>query len=127
MPYTKEKQDEYNKEYYPKNKERIKANRRKYYRENVEKCVAAVRYKDLSDEAKKNKTDKQREDRKNFPEKHRARKMVGRAVKSGKLVRGLCEMCGHSTVEAHHDDYSKPLDVRWLCRYHHRVVEGRTI
>lgn len=37
----------------------------------------------------------------------------------GKLIPGPCEMCGGKTVEMHHDDYSKPLKVRWLCRAHH--------
>ena len=30
-------------------------------------------------------------------------------------------------VEAHHDDYFKPLDVRWLCFRHHRELHGQTI
>lgn len=49
------------------------------------------------------------------------------AVKRGDLVKGPCERCVPSgkrpyfrRVEAHHDDYDKPLDVRWFCRSHHR-------
>ena len=44
---------------------------------------------------------------------------VYRAVQRGALVRMPCEVCGNKQADAHHDDYSKPLDVRWLCRAHH--------
>lgn len=39
--------------------------------------------------------------------------------KRGKLVPEPCEVCGEK-AEKHHDDYSKPLGVRWLCPTHHR-------
>jgi hypothetical protein len=48
------------------------------------------------------------------------------AIRSGKLVRGLCEVCGAAKPEAHHDDYSKPLDVRWLCSKHHKQLHRET-
>jgi hypothetical protein len=32
---------------------------------------------------------------------------------------------GTVKAEAHHDDYSKPFEVRWLCRMHHRAVHGQ--
>lgn len=50
---------------------------------------------------------------------------VASALKRGLLVRGRCEVCGEERVEAHHDDYSRPLDIRWLCRTHHRRLHGR--
>ena len=54
-----------------------------------------------------------------YPEKVKARKDVYRAVKSGLLVKQPCEVCGCLSVEAHHENYSKPLSVRWLCTKHH--------
>jgi hypothetical protein len=48
-----------------------------------------------------------------------ARSMTVVAIETGRLVRGPCEVCGHAKTDAHHDDYSRPLDIRWLCRDHH--------
>jgi len=33
-----------------------------------------------------------------------------------------CEVCGATPALRHHDDYSKPLDIRWLCPLHHKAV-----
>lgn len=53
---------------------------------------------------------------------YRAGQAVHKAVKKGELFRGPCEVCGTTkNIDAHHDDYSKPLDVRWLCRKHHQM------
>lgn len=49
----------------------------------------------------------------------KARSAVANAVRDGRLLREPCEVCGKEKVDAHHDDYSKPLQVRWLCRAHH--------
>jgi hypothetical protein len=51
----------------------------------------------------------------------RAYQAVQYALKRGRLIRSPCEICKTEPVEAHHDDYSKPLDVRWLCRQHHAI------
>lgn len=56
---------------------------------------------------------------KRHPEKRAAHIVVGNALRDGKLLRQPCEVCGDVIAEAHHDDYSKPLDVRWLCKRHH--------
>ncbi len=54
------------------------------------------------------------------PEKYNAHKAVSVAIKNGTLVRSNCEKCRSIKAHAHHDDYSRPLDVRWLCAAHHR-------
>ena len=54
------------------------------------------------------------------PEKARAHNAVNNAIRDGKLERQPCEVCGtKKSVHAHHDDYAKPFDVRWLCAVHH--------
>lgn len=52
-------------------------------------------------------------------EKYRAHLTVQRAINSGELVKDGCEICGSLQTDAHHDNYSEPLKVRWLCRQHH--------
>lgn len=54
-------------------------------------------------------------------ERHRAHVQVNKAIAAGKLTRQPCEVCGVAEpIHAHHDDYRKPLKVRWLCPMHHR-------
>lgn len=48
-----------------------------------------------------------------------ARVAVKNALARADLVRRPCEKCGDPKSEGHHDDYAKPLEVRWLCRTHH--------
>ena len=51
----------------------------------------------------------------------RAKDTVYYYVANGGLKRLSCKVCGTTIgVQAHHDDYNKPLDVIWLCRKHHR-------
>ena len=52
------------------------------------------------------------------PVKRKAVNAVNNALRDGRLERQPCETCG-AIAQAHHDDYSKPLDVRWLCTKHH--------
>lgn len=57
-----------------------------------------------------------------------AHKMVSMAVKHGDLVCPKhCEQCGKQDglIDAHHTDYSKPLDVIWLCRACHLIAHGK--
>lgn len=44
---------------------------------------------------------------------------VHKALVVGTLIREACRDCGAEKVQAHHPDYSKPLDVIWLCRRCH--------
>lgn len=53
------------------------------------------------------------------PVQEAARAAVYNAIKRGALVRLPCERCGATPSQGHHDDYAKPLVVRWLCRSCH--------
>jgi len=55
----------------------------------------------------------------NNKHKAEAHRQVKKAIKSGDLVRMPCQICGDRKVHAHHEDYSMPLDVLWLCIKHH--------
>lgn len=55
------------------------------------------------------------------PEQRKAHLKVQNAIKRGRLVKQPCERCGTiKNVQAHHEDYTKPLDVMWLCAKHHK-------
>jgi len=58
----------------------------------------------------------------NLSLKARAHTAVQRARNRGDLVNpGVCSECKSDiAVDGHHDDYKKPLDVRWLCMKCHR-------
>lgn len=44
-------------------------------------------------------------------------------LRAGKLIEEPCRICGNIKAEAHHEDYSKPLDVVWLCNKHHKEAD----
>lgn len=68
---------------------------------------------------KKNGYRNEKKAKKKFPEKEYARRLLQIAVRKGRIIRGTCEVCGKSNGQGHHDDYMKPLDVRWFCPLHH--------
>ena len=63
------------------------------------------------------------------PEKVLARSRMNNAIRKGILARLPCEKCGDPKSQGHHDDYSKPLEVHWMChrchmQEHRRTAEG---
>ena len=51
-----------------------------------------------------------------------AHSAVSYAIRTGRIVKQPCQMCGTEIgIHAHHDDYTKPLDVMWLCVVHHKA------
>ncbi len=90
----------------PSIRDKRKLYRVRHYRENRER---------LNKEA--------RDYRKKYPLKVRAREAVRNALRDGRLHKEPC-YCGEVKVEAHHEDYSRPLNVEWLCNWHHKQKIG---
>lgn len=103
------------------------------HKADVRTNYAAKRGQYQEYEAKRNATEHRRKHRRGAGAKHYwsnhdkaiARIATKRAVREGRLARGPCIVCGDPNTEAHHHDYSKPLDVEWFCFTHHREDHGQ--
>lgn len=101
----------YNRERYARNKEKIRTDIYRYRRENPDAVLAS----------------RLRACRKS-PTHRNAYRAVEAAIDAGALRRpDRCQGCGCDgslhRIEAHHSDYSRPLDVIWLCTPCHRRMD----
>lgn len=98
--------------------------KREHYRKNRDKMREGCR------RWKHDHLDKRREYfrafRKHRAQEARAGQSVRDAVRSGRLDRGPCAICGDTfCVHAHHTDYQDRLNVIWLCPKHHSELHRR--
>ena len=107
---------DYQREYYDRNKAVILERQR----------IPAKAYLQ-TEVGKKNKLANAHRMATKYPDKYKARYTLRNAVRLGHIQKGVCEVCGTGEVESHHNDYSKPLEVRWLCHQHHCELEERWI
>ena len=70
---------------------------------------------------------RQKQRREEDPQKNVARCKVTYALRKGWIKKGECEVGDDclGAVQAHHEDYSKPLEVRWFCFRHHQLLHHR--
>ena len=92
------------------------ADRKDNHRGECKKCHSKKGWKNSLarlDDYNAQRTGRRRED----PRKHKARQAVQDHIKLGDLVRPeKCSKCHKGCKpEAHHADYSKQLDIEWLC------------
>lgn len=136
MAKTKEEKSIENHAYYIAHKEQILANQKgrgvyqhQYYEQNKaiilpRQRITAIAYQQ-TEAGRQNKLANAQRMREKHPEKYKARSILRNAVRLGQIKKKPCEACGLIEVESHHDDYSKPLEVRWFCHQHHCELEGR--
>jgi len=88
---------------------------------NLDRVAEYERDRATRPERKKVQLAYQRRYREINREKIRAQRKVAYYVRTGQMTQRPCEVCGSTTnIHAHHDDYSRPLDVTWLCAKHHK-------
>jgi len=72
-----------------------------------------------------NKTEEYRIWRAKNPLAYKAQMILNYKIKSGEIKRGCCSVCGVEKAQGHHPDYTKPLEVRWLCPIHHAILHAK--
>ena len=96
-----------------------------YYKEYDKERDKTEKRRSMRKEYAKNNPEKIREIKRRWARKNKhkrnAQSKARRAVLSGLLVKpNKCSKCGNKAkIEAHHEDYNKPLDVIWLCNSCH--------
>ena len=88
------------------------------------KLAAYERKRRADPERRSKQLEYQKTTRANNSFKYHARAMTQAAIRTGRLRRMPCSVCGNDNTEAHHEDYSKPLSVTWLCFVHHMERHG---
>lgn len=108
-------------EEYKKNRDAIRARQNEYWKDysvnNREIIIDRNKQYRIDNKEKVNQS--KRDYAKNNRPKIDAKNAVRWEILTGRIKKQPCEICGDSVADAHHDDYSKPLDIRWLCRSHH--------
>lgn len=145
MAYRNENEKEWHKKYREKNREKLRNYSRQYELLNKEELKIKRKSSEETRALRRDRDDvnreKIREKQKNyrqkikklFPnrktrvekwnqknkEKVKAHQILNHAIRDGIITRMPCIVCGNLKSHGHHDNYLKPLDVKWLCAKHH--------
>ena len=91
---------------------------------NLEKIQEYDRFRYKNDmKRREDHNESTKKHREKYPEKYKARMYLGNAVRDRRIIKEPCCVCGNNISTAHHEDYSKPLEVVWVCLKHHKELE----
>ena len=113
------------------NRDRINKGNRRRYLQNIESEREHRRAYRLSDKRIDITRNMVIQYAKNNPEKARAGSAIHNELRSGRMVKpSVCEHCGNEPekthiLQGHHSDYTKPLEVVWLCPRCHAIEHRR--
>jgi len=94
---------------------------KEYQKKNAEKIKAQIKIYQNTPEAKENRRISKAQYNLLHKNRYKARYTITGMLQRGKLKRKPCEKCSTTeSIHAHHDDYNKPLEIRWLCAKCHR-------
>lgn len=115
----KEKRRERDRKYKKEHRALLREKAKIYSIENKDKI------KKSRDNRKEQRAEYAKRYRKDFTEKYKARNILNNELRKNKIKKGICEVCGSTNVEAHHENYNEPLKVKWLCRKHHAELHHK--
>ena len=94
---------------------------------NVDRIRAYDRRRSMTRERRRANATNAARYRKRFPDRYKAQTALNNAVRDERIVKlSRCSDCGATAkLHAHHEDYSKPLDVQWLCVPCHALMKGK--
>ena len=107
-------------ECYVKNREKVRKQCREYYVKNSEYLREKYR-------GQKKTLEQVQRWRNENPEKYKAHYTVSNALARNIIKKKeSCEVCNSKTkLHAHHKDYSKPLEILWVCAFCHSKIHNK--
>jgi hypothetical protein len=116
----------YGKRYHHENREKISTRKRVYTIKNKSRIAKRMKLYNQTQRGKEVIHECTKRYVQNHPEKRKATRAINHAIERGEINSEPCLLCGSMRMlQAHHPDYSKPLDVVWLCKVCHNDLHKK--
>lgn len=102
---------------------------REWYLKHREKKLQETRTYAQTPKAKSMRIKSYKRMKEKYPEKYKARYTLFNAMQRGEVSKqSFCASCySELNIEGHHEDYSKPLEVEWLCQLCHKAKHNKLV